>query len=237
MFEKLININSDYERYLSEKKIIYEKNEKEIEELEKQHALLLKQAKKGLEEEQQALNEKYKEVIKKREKFIKKIHDKSVFDVSVIGPALAKLISIYELEEYSFKKDSIYINKCDPSSGWYSFDFYYKYSAILANSSIEFLESFKEKKIFLSPTDRMENHIEKSLFLDFFEFNGKEHNYVEFYNKQGQFLCNGQYSYIKEFIDYLISKRMANTKNLNVEDELKIFLETTLDIPKKKIKY
>lgn len=231
MFDELINIDSEYEKYLSEKKIIYEKSEKKIKELEKKHALLLKQAKVNLETEKKELSEKYEEVIKKREKIINAIHNKSVFDISVIGPALAKLISIYEMEDYSFKKGFISINKCNPSNGYYSFDFNYNYSAILANSSIEFLESFEKQKIFLSPTDRMENYIEKSLFLNFGE---RTQNYVEFYNKQGQFLYEGQYAYIKEFIDCLISKRMSNKKEINVSDELTTFLKNNFGTQKRK---
>lgn len=199
-------------------------------ELERKHALLLKQLKNNLNKERKTLNEKYADIINKREELINEIHNNSVFAVSTIGPVLAKLISTYEGEDYQFKKGFVTINKADSSSGYYAFGFNYSYSAVLANSS---MESFDKRKIFFSPRDRIENYIEKSLFL---HFDVQTQEEVNFYNAEGHFLYNGQYSYIKDFIDCLISKRMSKKQELNIDEELNSFLKSNHGIQKKKIK-
>lgn len=185
-------------------------------ELEMQHNKKHEEQEKIIEEGLYALEEKYSDVIDARRAFFKRLPKRSIFDLKVIGSALAKIVSYYEDEDYLFEEKSATIKMI-------------RYPDPYNNLKYNF-----EKNIVCGYISKNGDFPEQDQPLDadcsisaLFTYNGfplyycdakyvKNTHMYQFYTDEYKFL-NGP-KYLKDFIDELISYRIENQKDLSAEE-------------------
>ncbi len=185
-------------------------------ELEMQHNKKHEEQEKIIEEGLYALEEKYSDVIDARRAFFKRLPKRSIFDLKVIGSALAKIVSYYEDEDYLFEEKSATIKMIrypDPYN-----NLKYNFEKNIVCGYISKNGDFPEQD---QPLDA--DCSISALFTD----NGfplyycdakyvKNTHMYQFYTDEYKFL-NGP-KYLKDFIDELISYRIENQKDLSAEE-------------------
>lgn len=191
---------------------------------------------------QQVVDNYYNELFEKEVKIMEKY---SNFDMQVLGPILASIVSIFEGHEFAYQ-DVIVTGEKDVN-GYYSSTNYlmivdsrqwqanYSNNDIIDNLSLNGQAFIIKKNHIFSRTKKME----KSSF----EYEEKFYDIVNYYiNGEGDvkpLLKDNQFPYLKEFIDYVIIYRMnnnlGNTKKETLLTLRKEFIASHIDQIKQKV--
>lgn len=218
MIDILTQINSEYEKYLKEREDLNKEYNKKIKNLEKELENLLKHSQLKQELKLNSIDIKYNSLIKKRKKLLDNIHTYSTFKPEELGKALAKLISSFEEKNYYYTEGMINVTILYFEEQYMeSRNDLYMYSLITESPT-----PYLNKNITLYENGNMEDTInENDMFLYLSESTKTE---FETYDNNGNFLLDKKkYPYIKDFIDYIISKKL-NKESVNINDEVNNYI-------------
>lgn len=228
LLENLKNAFLEYQKYLAEREVVLENAKKEEEILKRRHLEATKSlneeydllTSKLKEENQSKLNiieEKYRNLIHFKEELTINIMKNSSFWAYKIGKAIAALISAFEGKEYNYLEGYLVISFIDYDE-CYADAVDATYRAGLITTSNNF---YLKNGVVLYPSDNITDHVnEGDILLYCFS---KPIKKIELYDRNGKFLLDEKYPYVKDFIDILITKRMDN-KDFDIDEELNNFI-------------
>lgn len=216
MKEKFKILNDKYEEYELKKNELYDKINNKRLDIIKQHDeaiklldLKLENDIKNVKDEYKALEYKlyleYKKYLEERDNIKKNIHKSATFDINIIGPYIAKLISVFENKNFKFEEGIVNAKDIE----FYEQYLYYKdkvyMCAIITNSSLKYLN---EKDIHIYKYDSIKEYLNSDDILIYFAYSKKD--LVEMYDENFKYIFDNKYPYVKEFIDILIYIKYVN---------------------------
>lgn len=225
MIKKLNELNDIYKQYNDENnKLYFEKENRRVkikEEAQKELDDKLKELDDDIYSRELEIKKMYSSVLAERKQLLKDIHSNSSFEISVIGPILARLISQFEGKDFAFEHGLIPVKFIEFYEQYKSLKSGYIYYCILITNRS--LAELKRMDIELFPSESLKKKIAKD---DLLLYSGaSKENYISFYDENGEYVLDKKYPYVRDFIDTLIVSRMDNPSKFDPSAELDTFIK------------